>query len=113
MWRHLGHVALVNGNIEVAQCCAIAVGDVARATYLQETLDGMERHGHRTTHLPMEDYWWIKSRLSLLNKQVKVAEDVLVSEGRVLDAIAMHVKVRTRYAIISRPPPPLISLVLA
>ncbi len=100
MWQHLGHVALANGNIAVAQCCAAAIGDVARATYLQETLDEMEKHGHGTTHLPM-DHWWIQSRLSLLNKRVKASEDVLVSQGHVSDAIDMHVKVGIRYAIVS------------
>ncbi len=81
MWQHLGHVALADGNIAVAQRCAAALGDVARATYLQETLDGMEKRGHGT-HLPM-DHWWIQSRLNLLNKRVNAAEDALVSQGHV------------------------------
>ncbi len=66
---------------------------MARVTYLQGILDRMVKYGHENNnHLPM-DHWWIQSHLNLLNKRVKAAEDVFVSQGHVSDAVDMHVKV--------------------
>ncbi len=98
MWHHLGHVALADGHIAVAQYCAAALGDVARAAYLQETLDGIEKRGHGA-HPPM-DHWWIQSRLYLLNKRIEAAEDAFISQGHISDAIDMHIKVGGKTVVL-------------
>ncbi|CAM9483417.1 unnamed protein product, partial [Phaeothamnion confervicola] len=114
MWGQLGDAALAHRDFAVAERCAAALGDVARARYLQGLGraaadaaaagpggtsgpgggygggNGPGGGGSGSAGNPGAAHWSVRYRLALLRKDLRVAEEVLVDQGRVEDAIAMY-----------------------
>ncbi|KAG5180215.1 hypothetical protein JKP88DRAFT_182394 [Tribonema minus] len=93
MWSQLCDMALAHGDVLIAERCAAALGDVPRAAYLHAlsaaaaAVGGGEGGGR--------DHWSVRHRMCLLRKDLKGAEDALLAQGRVEEAIAMYEKVCT------------------
>lgn len=92
MWQQLSEMALAHGDIAIAERCAAALGDVARAAYLEKIGQTIEEESKECLPLGLDprDHWSVRYRLCLLRKDVQAAEDVLVAQGRVQEAIDMH-----------------------
>ncbi|CAM9795585.1 unnamed protein product [Chrysoparadoxa australica] len=80
MWSQLSTMALQDGHINIAERCAAALGDVARARYL-----------HKICKINAPgDHWEVRHKLCLLNQDVRGAEHVLVAQGKINEALEMH-----------------------
>ena len=84
MWQQLAAMALTHGDLAIAERCAAALGDVSRLRYL-----------HRVNKLTAANeaganHWDVRSRMALLRKDVRTAEDVLLTQGKTKEAIEMH-----------------------
>ncbi|GLD95237.1 hypothetical protein PINS_up003881 [Pythium insidiosum] len=88
MWSQLCQEALKQNDHRIAERCAAALGDVARARYLRKLnkIDWMER-------AKLDDglvHWKVRARLSVLKNDYRSAEHVLLSQGQVDEAIEMY-----------------------
>ena len=84
MWKKLEEMALLGGNLLIAERCAAALGNVGRARYL-----------HKLNKLIIEsamgpDYFLVRARHALLRKDAKEAETILLVQGKTDEAIQMH-----------------------
>ena len=84
MWKKLEEIAFSGNNLLVAHRCAAALGNVGRARYL-----------HRLNKLVRKnamglDYFLVRSRHALLQKDGRAAENILLLQGNVTEAIRMH-----------------------
>jgi intraflagellar transport protein 172 len=89
MWRTLARMALEGRQLHVAERCYAALGDVAKARYLRETLDAAEtaaeNFGGDGTDAP--EVW---ARLYVLDKQFKAAEGLYLEQNQLDEAIRMY-----------------------
>lgn len=85
----LRDLALLENDLCIAKRCATAVGDVALSKYLAEiiTLSSMEERG---TGLPAVDQYVVRSKMALLQKDLKKAEMILLQYGKVDECIKMY-----------------------
>lgn len=99
MWTQLSDMALSHGDVMIAERCAAALGDVSRAAYLleihQQVQAIIEDPALGYTGGQAKDHWSVKYKLCLLQKDLQAAEEVLLSQGKVNEAIDMYDKVST------------------
>lgn len=84
MWRQLSDHAMAQNQLVVAERCAAALGDVSRARFLHDLNEKMAEEDIDVNH------WMVRSRLALLNKDLRQAEDILLAQGRADEAIDMY-----------------------
>lgn len=89
MWQQLGQEAMRTGDLSVAQRCAVALGDLPRARFLAKTLKIANMAAARVGG-DGRSFWLVRARLAQLSGDVTAAEGVLLEQGRVDDAVAMH-----------------------
>jgi len=89
MWRQLLQMALQCGDFPVAERCAAALGNVAQARYLRK-LTKLVAEAREKFQMDGRDHWAVRSKLALLQKDIRLAEDILVSQGRTDEAIEMY-----------------------
>ena len=91
MWQQLSAVAISSGDLRIAQRCAAALGDVATSKFLQEVKEvkarAEEEMGYRAS-----DHYLVRSQMALLRKDLKGAEQELLSQGKVNECIEMYQK---------------------
>jgi len=93
MWRQLSEHAMANDHVAIAERCAAALGDVARARYLHGV---GERMSDAARDLGSEDpaaglaHWSVRSRLAMLGKDMRQVEDILLSQGQTQEAINVY-----------------------
>ena len=89
MWRTLAKLSLENKQLQIAERCYAALGDVSKAKFLRETLiigeSAAERYGGDGMDTP--DVW---ARLYLLDKQFKAAEGIYLEQNQTESAIEMY-----------------------
>ena len=90
MWRQLLAITLKSNELHIAQRCAAAVGDVSMSRYLnkvntEKVSIEADQHGE-----PADDHYSIRSKMSLLHKDLKMAEDELLVQGKVDACIEMY-----------------------
>ena len=98
-WRALEAAALEAGDLAVAERCAAALGDVARATYLKALRKAAERQrpaagagaalsgaGGGADALPVG----VRARLAALARQWPAAEALLLAQGRAAEAVELY-----------------------
>ena len=90
MWKQLGTTALEIGDLAIAQRCEIATGDVATSKYLGDILDAKMRAEMQTHGMRGEDHYLVRSKMALLVKDLKGAEEELLSQGKVQECIDMY-----------------------
>jgi intraflagellar transport protein 172 len=91
MWKQLSAVALASGDLRIAQRCAAAIGDVAMRKFLEDVHD-LEVRAQEDTGLRGADHYMVRCRMSLLQKDLKQAENELLNQGRVQECIEMYQK---------------------
>jgi intraflagellar transport protein 172 len=91
MWRQLNEVALAAGDLRISQRCAAALGDVAMRRYLSNVHE-LEMQAEADLGLRGSDYYLVRCKMSLVNKDLKTAERELLNQGKVDECIAMYQK---------------------
>lgn len=91
MWSKLSQAAIADGDLKIAQRCAAALGDVAMSRFLGDVQDirskAEEEMGYRGN-----DHFLVRSRMSLLRKDLQGAEIELLNQGKVNECIEMYQK---------------------
>jgi intraflagellar transport protein 172 len=97
MWQQLSDVALQHGDVIIAERCATALGDVPRAAYLHAinaTVSAIDKENNSSDGSSRsKDHWSVRYKMCLLRKDMRGAEDVLMSQGKLQEAIDMYHKV--------------------
>jgi intraflagellar transport protein 172 len=100
MWQQLSDVALQHGDVIIAERCAAALGDVPRAAYLHAinaTVSAIDKEnntdGNSSGDSRSRDHWSVRYKMCLLRKDMRGAEDVLMSQGKLQEALDMYYKV--------------------
>ena len=84
MWRQLSDHAMSHNHLPIAERCAAALGDVSRARFLRRVSKQAAAGEHGLSH------WSVRSRMAVLSKDLRAAEDVLLVAGQTDAAIAMY-----------------------
>ncbi|KAJ1528639.1 hypothetical protein ONE63_007034 [Megalurothrips usitatus] len=91
MWQNLGAIALSQNNLQVAERCYAALGDVSRTHFLRETMRISQEYAKETgqewTSCP--EFW---ARMAILNNKLKSAEAIYLEQNQVDKAIDMYQK---------------------
>lgn len=86
MWKTLGDLSLEHSELAIAERCYAALGNVSKARFLREVndlaLDQSVEDGY--------DHPVVRARLALLNKHFKLAESLLLEQGRTDETIEMY-----------------------
>ena len=89
MWRTLAKLSLEGKQLQIAERCYAALGDVSKAKFLRETL--MIGEAASATYggdgLDTPDVW---ARLFILDKQFKAAEGIYLEQNQIDAAIEMY-----------------------
>ena len=83
MWRTLAKLSLEAKQLAIAERCYAALGDVAKAKYLRETLDigeaaAAEMFGGNGDGFDTPEVW---ARLFIIDKQFKAAEGLYLEQN--------------------------------
>ena len=89
MWRTLAKLSLEGKQLQIAERCYAALGDVSKAKYLRETLNigeaAADNYGGDGLDTP--DVW---ARLYILDKQFRAAEGIFLEQNDLDAAIEMY-----------------------
>jgi intraflagellar transport protein 172 len=89
MWRRLGEASLLAGSLLIAQRCAAAVGDVARARYLHKTAK-LSKLAKERLGTDGNDFWMVRARLAQLRAEFADAEAIFMDAGKPEEAVIMY-----------------------
>uniref|UniRef100_A0A8C8SPN1 Intraflagellar transport protein 172 homolog n=1 Tax=Pelusios castaneus TaxID=367368 RepID=A0A8C8SPN1_9SAUR len=89
MWKTLSRLALEARQLHIAERCFSALGHVAKARFLHETNEiadqvAKEYGGDGT------DYYQVRARLAMLEKNYKLAEMIFLEQNAVEEAMDMY-----------------------
>jgi intraflagellar transport protein 172 len=84
MWSQLSKLSLDVGDYIVAERCASALGDVSKRKFLGEINAIIEAQGGNKNH------YLVKAKVAMLKKEFKRAEQLLLAQGGIEDAINMY-----------------------
>nr|CAI5839499.1 unnamed protein product [Callosobruchus analis] len=91
MWHTLYVIAMKQQNLTLAERCSNALGDVAAAHFLRETLQDaqkfMEKYNENPNNSP--DVW---AKLSILYGELATAENIYLEQGNIDGALEMYKK---------------------
>lgn len=99
MWQQLSAVAISSGDLRIAQRCAAAMGDIGMCRYLGQIKD-IKMNAEENMGIRGNDYYLVRSKLSLLSKDLKGAEIELLNQGKVSECIIMYQKLHKHDAAI-------------
>ena len=88
MWRQLQAMALAGGDLAIAERCAAALGDVSCARYLHKVnklVAEADAYG-----MDGRDHWAVRSKMALLRRDLRGAEDILLAQGQSDAAVEMY-----------------------
>ncbi|KAI2522819.1 intraflagellar transport 172 [Homo sapiens] len=89
MWKTLSKLALEARQLHIAERCFSALGQVAKARFLHETneiADQVSReYGGEGT-----DFYQVRARLAMLEKNYKLAEMIFLEQNAVEEAMGMY-----------------------
>lgn len=91
MWRQLSSIAVTEGDLRIAQRCAAALGDVAMSRFLGDAKE-IKFNAERDLGFRGSDHYMVRSKMSLLNKDLHGAEIELLNQGKVDECIEMYQK---------------------
>ena len=89
MWQNLSELAVSNNRLHIAERCYAALGDVSRARYVRKVhkiakFASQELGGDGTNH------FMVRAKLMILEKQFQKAEEILLDQGQVEEAMEMY-----------------------
>uniref|UniRef100_A0A8C9HWM4 Intraflagellar transport protein 172 homolog n=1 Tax=Piliocolobus tephrosceles TaxID=591936 RepID=A0A8C9HWM4_9PRIM len=89
MWKTLSKLALEARQLHIAERCFCALGQVAKARFLHETNEIADRvsreYGGEGT-----DFYQVRARLAMLEKNYKLAEMIFLEQNAVEEAMGMY-----------------------
>lgn len=88
MWKTLSKLALEERQLHIAERCFSALGNIAKARYLKETVaiaEEVEKHGGDGLN-----HYKVRARLAVFNKRFKEAESIYLEGNHVDEAIEMY-----------------------
>ena len=89
MWAQLSDLALRMNDLHVAQRCAAALGDVARARFLMKTMK-IATQAEEQMGGDGRQWYLVRARMAQLRKDYTQAEHILVDQGKVDECIEMY-----------------------
>uniref|UniRef100_A0A914XG62 Anaphase-promoting complex subunit 4-like WD40 domain-containing protein n=1 Tax=Plectus sambesii TaxID=2011161 RepID=A0A914XG62_9BILA len=89
MWRQLAAVALEQRRLHVAQRCYAALGDIARARFLEQTLR-IAQQAAKQIGGDGTQFYQVRARLAIMNKEFKDAERIYLEQNCLDEAIEMY-----------------------
>lgn len=91
MWHNLSSIALKQHNLALAERCYAALGDVAAAHYLNETLKIGETYAkdHNDSPGNCVEVW---VRLAIFSGDLSAAENIYLEQGNIEGALEMYKK---------------------
>ncbi|EAX00575.1 intraflagellar transport 172 homolog (Chlamydomonas), isoform CRA_e [Homo sapiens] len=84
MWKTLSKLALEARQLHIAERCFSALGQVAKARFLHETNEIADQGGEGT------DFYQVRARLAMLEKNYKLAEMIFLEQNAVEEAMGMY-----------------------
>ncbi|KAJ3125766.1 hypothetical protein HK098_008226 [Nowakowskiella sp. JEL0407] len=84
MWKTLSQIALDNRKLAIAERCYAALGDVARAKYLNNLNSLLENSAD-----PGIDSV-VRAKIAVLDKQFKLAESIYLEQGKIEEAMSIY-----------------------
>eukprot|EP01041_Mallomonas_annulata_P001132 gene1132-2194_t len=99
MWRQLNLATVNNGDLLIAERCAAAVGDIASSMYLHN-VNIIKIKAENDGIQSGKDHYLVRSKLLLLKKEVKAAEEELIDQGKEDECIEMYQKLHKQDAAI-------------
>lgn len=89
MWHNLSSIALKQHNLALAERCYAALGDVAAAHYLHETLKIGEKYAedHNDSPSNCTEVW---VRLAIFSGDLSAAENIYLEQGNIEGALEMY-----------------------
>jgi len=87
-WRTLGNIALKENNVEVAERCFAAIGDISKVRYLRQ----VKKNGiqfKRDTNKDSKESPLVQAKLLMLNKKFVQAETILLQSNEIETAMDM------------------------
>lgn len=89
MWRTLAGLALGDGDMHVAERCAAALGDVAKARYLRK-VNKIAAQAASNLGGDGRDFWLVRARMAMLRGDLQSAEMIFLDRGQADEAIEMY-----------------------
>jgi intraflagellar transport protein 172 len=93
MWKNLSELVLKDSKFYIAERCFAALGDISKANYLHKLAKGVkevEANEEEAGLVDPLDHWKIRTKLAILNKDFKTAEQVYLEQGKVQEAMSMY-----------------------
>jgi intraflagellar transport protein 172 len=84
MWTQLSRLALEEGDFVIAERCFSALGDVSKTKYLHKINALLLQNGGDVRH------YLIQAHINILNGKFKVAENILLNQGKVDEVVQMY-----------------------
>uniref|UniRef100_A0A7S3QV19 Intraflagellar transport protein 172 homolog n=1 Tax=Dunaliella tertiolecta TaxID=3047 RepID=A0A7S3QV19_DUNTE len=88
-WMELSELALANNQVVIAERCYAALGDISRTRFLHKVVKEAQQAAKATGGNGYDSYS-VRAKLAMLNKQWPVAENLLLSQGKIDECIAMY-----------------------
>ncbi|KAJ7341442.1 hypothetical protein JRQ81_005540 [Phrynocephalus forsythii] len=89
MWKTLSRLALEAKQLHIAERCFAAVGDVSKARFLHETNEIADQVAKQSGG-DGTDYYQVRVRLAMLEKNYKLAEMIFLEQNAVEEAMEMY-----------------------
>mmetsp|Transcript_26109 Transcript_26109/g.57041 ORF Transcript_26109/g.57041 Transcript_26109/m.57041 type:complete len:1764 (+) Transcript_26109:195-5486(+) len=88
-WMELSELALQNNQVVIAERCYAALGDIAKTRYLHKVVKQAQRAAKEFGGNGYDAYS-VRAQLAQLHNQWPVAENLLLQQGKVDDAMVMY-----------------------
>ncbi|XP_050401065.1 intraflagellar transport protein 172 homolog [Patella vulgata] len=89
MWKTLSKLALEERQLHIAERCYSALGDIAKARFLKDTLTIAEEAAKHTGGNGYNHYK-VRARLAIMEKRFKEAEGIYLEQNHVDEAMEMY-----------------------
>ncbi|XP_071116630.1 intraflagellar transport protein 172 homolog isoform X1 [Haliotis cracherodii] len=89
MWRSLSKMAVEDRQLYIAERCYCALGDIAKARFLKETLRIAEE---AAKHMGGDglNHYKVRARMAIMEKRFKEAESIYLEQNHVDEAMEMY-----------------------
>ncbi|ELV13731.1 Intraflagellar transport protein 172 like protein [Tupaia chinensis] len=88
MWKTLSKLALEARQLHIAERCFSALGHVAKARFLRETIKIADQVSQE--YAKGTDFYRVRARLAMLDKNYKLAEMIFLEQNAVEEAMDMY-----------------------
>ena len=88
-WKTLSKIALERKNLTVAEWCCSALGNISKAKYLHG-VNKLIRQFEEKTKTDGTNFYLVKAKLAILEKDFNRAEAILLAQNEVEEAMEMY-----------------------